>query len=217
MIHTILFDLDDTLYPRHSGIMEQIRRLILSYMRFRLQLSAQEADVLRKEYLQAYGTTMRGLQIHHAIDTEDFLTYVHDIPILEYIQPNAELDTVLASISQDKVIFTNASSEHAERVLATLGVRHHFSRIVDIRDMAFRSKPHADAYQRICDLLQIRPQECILVEDSLRNLYPAKDLGMTTVLVTSEVLDGHNGVDFVIRRAEDIHTVLAQLPAPSKP
>jgi putative hydrolase of the HAD superfamily len=203
MIKTILFDLDDTLYPRQTGIMNEIRRLILRYIETRLGLSPAEADSLRYEYLQAYGTTMRGLQMNHHIDPDDYLAFVHDIPLHEYLQPNPTLDGILASLPQDKVIFTNASREHAERVLARLGVGRHFSRILDIRDMDFESKPHPVAYQRVCSILDLRPEECALAEDNTRNLHPAKAMGMTTVLVGDHG-GPEDGVDYAVQRIEDI-------------
>jgi putative hydrolase of the HAD superfamily len=211
MIRTLLFDLDETLYPPRAGIMGQIRDQILKYIRTRLQLPTEEADALRQRYLQTYGTTMRGLQINHQIDPDDYLHYVHDISLQEHLQENGELDLVLASLPQEKVVFTNASREHAERVLDHLGVRRHFSRIVDIRDMEYESKPQPAAYQRICDLLGVRPEECLIVEDNVRNLQPAKALGMTTVLVR----DGHpgpgDGVDYAINHIEEIGSLLQEI------
>jgi putative hydrolase of the HAD superfamily len=211
MIRIILFDLDETLYPPHAGIMGQIRDLILEYIRTRLELPAEEADALRRHYLQAYGTTMRGLQVNHQIDPDEYLHYVHNIPLQEYLQANRELDVVLASLPQEKVVFTNASREHAERVLDLLGVRRHFARIVDVRDMEYESKPQPAAYQRICDLLGVRPEECLIVEDNVRNLQPAKALGMTTVLVR----DGHagpvEGVDYALNRIEEIGGLRGQI------
>jgi len=207
-IQTILFDLDDTLYPRSAGVLGQVRELILRYMRTRLSLAPDEAEALRRHYLQAYGTTMRGLQIHHQIDADEFLEYVHDIPLDNYLQPNPALDRALASLPQRKVVFTNASREHAERVLDTLGVRRHFDQIVDVRDVDFESKPQANAYRRICRLLDLRPEECILVEDNVRNLRPAKELGMTTVLVGEEGEADGAVVDYTIPRIEEIAEVL---------
>ena len=49
--------------------------------------------------------------------------------------------------------------------------------------MDYESKPQPDAYRRICQMLDVRPAECLLIEDNIRNLEPAKALGMTTVLV----------------------------------
>jgi putative hydrolase of the HAD superfamily len=204
MIRKILFDLDDTLYPRQAGIMNQIRTLMLRYMQARLELSLEEADALRHHYLLTYGTTMRGLQINHQIDPDEFLHYVHDIPLDQYLRSNPELDSALASIPQEKIIFTNASREHAEHVLQHLGIRHHFSRIVDIRDMDYESKPQALAYRRICEILDVQPGECLLVEDNVRNLQPAKALGMTTVLVGHHQESTDGSVDYALRRIEEI-------------
>jgi putative hydrolase of the HAD superfamily len=204
-VTTILFDLDETLYPRSTGVMEQIKRKILSYMIERLGLEPDVAEELRLSYLQRYGTSMRGLQIHHAIDADDFLTYVHNLPIEELIQPAPELDEMLGRLPQDKVVFTNASREHAERVLRRLGVRGHFQRILDVRDLEFRSKPNREAYRRACGLLGVRPEQCMLVEDRAQNIGPAKELGMTTVLV-----DGadHESADHVIGAIEDLALIL---------
>ncbi len=211
MIRTILFDLDETLYPRQAGVMEQIGILMLRYLRTRLNLSPAEADALRRHYFQTYGTTMRGLQINHQIDADEFLHYVHDIPLHEYLQPNPSLDAVLASIPQEKVVFTNASREHAERVLHLLGIRRHFGQIVDVRDLGYESKPQPAAYRRICTLLDVRPEECLIVEDNVRNLRPAKALGMVTVLIQYDGDNPGDGVDYAIQQIEEIGTVLKHL------
>lgn len=209
MRHILLFDLDDTLYPRRAGIMEQIRHLMLHYIRERFGLSLEEADDLRRHYFLTYGTTMRGLQLNHQIDADEFLRFVHDIPLHEFIQPNLHLDAALAALPEKKVIFTNASQEHAERVLEQLGVRHHFERIVDVRDMGYESKPQPAAYRRICTMLDAEPQACVLIEDNIRNLRPAKALGMVTVLVDGDGSD--DSVDYTIARVEEIGSVLDRL------
>lgn len=214
MIHTILFDLDETLYPPEAGIMPEIRKLMLQYLGTRFALSQEEAEALRRRYFQTYGTTMRGLQINQQIDPDEFLHYVHSIPLEEYLRPNPQLDTVLATIPQDKVVFTNASREHAERVLDLLGIRRHFSRIVDVRDLGYESKPQPSAYERICELLALRPDECMIVEDNTRNLRPAKELGMITVLVQNDSAEPVNGVDYVLHRIEDIGDLVAHLGDP---
>jgi len=217
MIRVILFDLDDTLYPRQAGVMEQIRGLILHYVQTRLNLSPEEANELRQHYFRTYGTTMRGLQIHHQIDPDEYLRAVHDIPLHEYLQPNPELDNVLASIPQQKVVFTNASREHAEQVLNLLGIRQHFDRVIDICDLDYESKPEPSAYERVCVLLDVRPEECVIVEDNSRNLRPAKALGMTTILVQDGSEGVGDGVDHVIHRIEDIQEVLGEIEHPASP
>lgn len=210
MIHTILFDLDETLYPPEAGVMRQIGERITLYVQARLSLATDEALAVRRRYFQEYGTTMRGLQINYGIDPDEYLAYVHQIPLEQYLHPNERLDKVLQNIPQEKIIFTNASREHAERVLALLGIRRHFSRIVDIRDVGYESKPQPDAYERICRILGVRAEECLIVEDNLRNLLPAKALGMTTVLVRNGHTEPEDGVDWVIEQIEEIGTVVGQ-------
>lgn len=211
MITTLLFDLDDTMYPPSTGIMSQVRTRILDYIQSRLNLPADEADKLRRHYLQIYGTTMRGLQVNHAIDPDEYLHHVHDFALEPYLQPNTRLDTALRAIPQNKVIFTNASKEHARQVLSALGVSHHFSRIVDVRDMAYESKPQPAAYQRICKLLGVSPDACTLFEDSIRNLRPAKAMGMLTVLVQQDGIDPDGVADYVISRIEEVDQVMLRV------
>src|SRR5688572_6973279 len=76
---TIFFDLDDTLYPSSAGLWKNIKERIGIYMYERMHIPQEEVPTLREKYLLEYGTTMRGLQAHHKIDTEDFLAYVHDL------------------------------------------------------------------------------------------------------------------------------------------
>ncbi len=204
----ILFDLDETLYPSRSGLMAGIGELMSRYMEERLDMPPTEVPFLREHYYHTYGTTMRGLQIHHGIDPEDYLAYVHDISLEDYIGPNDELDRVLAEIEAEKAIFTNASAEHARRVLAILGIERHFSRIIDVRALGYMSKPNPEAYRRALEILGAEGHECLLVDDRVRNLAPAKALGMITVLVGSEKTAD---ADFVIGEVAEIGEVVQRL------
>jgi putative hydrolase of the HAD superfamily len=206
--HILLFDLDETLYPPDAGVMDRIRDRMQEYVCSHLGLTPAEADELRRRYLRDYGTTLRGLQINHMVDAEEYLRLVHDVPLERLLRTNPELDGVLSGMPLQKVVFTNSSREHAERVLALLGIRRHFGRIVDIRDMQFESKPQPEAYGRVCQLLDVRPEDCVIVEDSVRNLQPAKALGMTTILVQGGEAVAGEGIDVVIRRIEEIGEAL---------
>ena len=204
----ILFDLDETLYPSRSGLMAEIGELMSQFMEEQLDMPPSEVPALREHYYLTYGTTMRGLQIHHGIDPEDYLAYVHDLPLEDYIGPNDELDRVLAEIETEKTIFTNASAEHARRVLAILGIERHFDCIIDVRAMGYMSKPDPEAYQRALEILGVSGDECLIVDDRARNLTPAKELGMITVLVGSEKTAD---VDFVIGEVAEIGEVMQSL------
>ncbi|HEY4721376.1 MAG TPA: pyrimidine 5'-nucleotidase [Anaerolineae bacterium] len=197
MIKYLIFDLDETLYPRQAGLMQEIGVRILRYLIERLGLPEDQAKELKQHYYQQYGTTLRGLIVERPdVDPEDYLHFVHDIPLSNYIGPNPALGDMLRSIPLTKVIFTNSTIEHAQQVLATLGIADQFSTIIDVRSVDFVSKPDLRAYQCILDLLPARGDECILIEDSVRNLRPGKALGMTTILVDSSDCDE---VDYCVR------------------
>ena len=183
LIKHIIFDLDETLYPRRAGLMQEIGERILRYMVERMGFSSDEAEARRARYFHAYGTSLRGLMTEETVDTEDYLTFVHDIDLAGYIGPSPALDAMLRRIPLAKIVFTNATREHARRVLDVVGIADHFPFVIDIRAVDFINKPDLHAYRRILDLIGARAEECILVEDTPRNLRPAKALGMTTILV----------------------------------
>ena len=126
----------------------------------------------------------------------------------EYIGPDGALDAALRKIELEKVIFTNSSAEHARRVLGVLGVARHFGRIIDIRALGYVGKPNPEAYRRALDILGAEGRECLIVDDNLRNLAPAKELGMVTVLVGSETGEG---ADFAIAQVAEIGQVVRRL------
>jgi len=207
----IAFDLDETLYPREAGIMQAIGRRITLYLEQFLHLSTEEALALRQRYVHDYGTTLRGLQVVCGIDAEAYMAFVHDVPIEEMTGYDERLDRALDSIDAQKVVFTNASREHAERVLAARRIRRHFARIIDVRDMEWVCKPAPAAYPRLLAMLKTPAQRCMLVEDNLRNLRPAARLGMLTVLVDGRPEEGVS--DFTIDEIWEIGPVYASLPA----
>jgi putative hydrolase of the HAD superfamily len=187
MFRFLIFDLDETLYPRNAGLMQEIGVRINRYLIENLHLPQEQANELRKRYYNQHGTALRGLVVERPdVDPEDYLHYVHDIRLTDYLGPDPALAEMLRSIPLTKVIFTNATVEHAQNVLNILGIADQFADIVDVRRVEYVSKPNVDAYARLLNILHARGEECILVEDSVRNLLPGKALGMTTILVDSD-------------------------------
>jgi putative hydrolase of the HAD superfamily len=205
----ILFDLDDTLYPRDDGLMGEVGRRIQAWLCEHLELSWEEAVVLRRKYYHQYGTTLGGLLAdHEGIDAHGYLAYVHDIPLEEYIGPKPALRAMLESIPLRRVIYTNATAEYAWRVLGVLGVAEHFEDVVGIEDVGLLNKPYQEAYERVLVRLDAWGPECIMVEDSARNLNPAKALGMTTVLVDSAP---DWSVDYVVEDVLQVGQVVSKI------
>ncbi len=186
MFRFLIFDLDETLYPRQAGLMQEIGVRINRYLTENLHLPQDQANELRKRYYNQHGTALRGLVVERPdVDPEDYLHFVHDIRVTDYLSPDPALAEMLHAIPLTKVIFTNATVEHAQNVLNILGVADQFADIIDVRRVEYVSKPNVEAYVRLLNILQARGAECILIEDAARNLLPGKTLGMTTILVDS--------------------------------
>ena len=206
-IDTILFDLDNTLYPASSGVWAASVARIELFMRDRVGIAEAELTTLRMDYLERYGTTLRGLYEEHRIDREEYLHYIHDVDIEGMLPASPALAAVLAALPQRKLIFTNASRAHAERVLAVLGVATEFEGIISLEDLDYVSKPDPSVYPLAYSLARAGSAAgTLFVDDQARNLDPARALGWGTVLVGSQP----NGEHPHIERIEDL---LLAMPA----
>ena len=210
-LETWVFDLDNTLYPASCSLFPQIDVRMRQFIADRLGLGLDEAFALQKRYYREFGTTLRGLMTVHGMEPADFLDYVHDIDhaVLD-VAPR--LDAALAALPGRKLIFTNGSHRHAEKVLARLGIERHFDGIFDIVAADFVPKPQPQCYDGMIRRFAFDPRAAAMVEDIHRNLVPAAALGMTTVWVRQ---DNHPDFHVVIQETDDlghVHHVVEDLP-----
>lgn len=189
-----VFDLDNTLYPADINLFPQVDRRMGEFIARHFGISPDEARILQKEYFRTYGTTLRGLMLHHGMEPHAYLDYVHDID-LSVITANAALDQALAALDGRKTVFTNGSLKHAEAILERLGITHHFDAIFDVAAAEFVPKPDPACYQKMLMSLVIAPERAALFEDTAHNLPPAAALGMTTVLVVPPLAAVGNSPD----------------------
>lgn len=185
----LIFDLDDTLYPPTSGVWDAIGERINQFLLDNLKLAPDKVNEVRQYLYNTYGTTLRGLQTEHGIDPYKYLNYVHNIPLETFLQPNPALKRVLKQISTRKVIFTNSDQNHALRVLAQLQLDGIFERIIDIMDVAPFCKPQTEAFEKALRWIgNPNPTRCVVIEDSIKNIQTAREMGFKTILIGS-----HNG------------------------
>lgn len=190
-----VFDLDNTLYPSSINLFSQIDERMRGYIASFLGLELEDAYRLQKQYFHEFGTSLRGLMNRHAMDPAPFLDHVHDIDV-SVLSPSPALEAALTALPGRKIIFTNASVRHAERVLNRLGVGHHFADIFDIVEAGYMPKPEPETYRSVVARFGLDPRASVMVEDIARNLSPAAELGMTTVWVRSLPRHGSDGADF---------------------
>jgi len=177
-----VFDLDNTLYPASSSLFPQIDQRMRRFIADRLKLDLDSAFALQKRYYREFGTTLRGLMLCDGLEPAEFLDYVHDIDH-SVLDEAPALDAALERLPGRKLIFTNGSERHAERVLARLGIARHFQGIFDIVAADYVPKPKPDCYQVMLKRHGVDPRVAAMVEDLHRNLRPAAAVGMTTLWV----------------------------------
>ena len=208
-LRCIFFDLDNTLYPESAGLMQAIGDRMNCYMIERLKIEPTEVTGIRDGFLTKFGTTLNALRRFYDVDPDEFLDFVHDIPISRHLQYEPALDQMLERLEVNKIIFTNADARHARRVLSRLGILRHFESIIDIHLLDFINKPDHRAYFKAMDFALVRPEECVLVEDSLANIISAREIGMTTVMVGEGLRT--DGAHYHINRITDLEGLLNRL------
>lgn len=185
---TWIFDLDNTLYPSACNLFAEVDTRMGEFIAKYLGVPVPYARHLQKSYYRQFGTTLSGLMKVHKLDPQPFLDYVHDIDLTP-VDPSPELAAALEALPGRRIIYTNGSHRHAERVAEKLGVLHLFEDICDIAACEFVAKPSPDAFDRMIKRHAIAPGEAAMFEDMPHNLEAPHALGMTTVLVHSDYPD----------------------------
>ena len=215
-IRTWIFDLDNTLYPASARLFDKIDAKMGAYIAAKFEVDLVEARRIQKGYFHGHGTTLAGLMAEHDVDPHAFLDFVNDIE-MDVLEENAPLAAAIARLPGRKIVFTNADTPYATRVLGRLGLGESFEAIHDIHAMDLLPKPQASAYAGLCAAFDIAPAEAIFFEDMARNLAPAKAIGMTTVWINNGSEQGPGAdlaqyIDFEISDLSDwLHAVVATL------
>ena len=193
LIKTWIFDLDNTLYPPEENIFSQIDQKMTSFIADNLKISNEEAFNIQKQNFIDHGTTLAGFMNsgNDKIDPDKFLEYVHDIN-LNSLQEDNDLRKILLLLPGKKYIFTNGTKKHAENVLKKLNLENIFQSIFGIKEANYLPKPNLETYNLFLKTYNIDPKTSIMFEDMGRNLIPAKELGMKTVLLERKLPNKNN-------------------------
>ena len=183
----LLVDLDETLYPSSSGMLEEITRRMTRYVSQYLKLDEDRAVRLRRELSNKHGATLTGLMNEHNFtDPEAYLEFVHPTDVSRYLHKDPELASALSSVALPKSILTNAPQEHARRILEYLEIADLFERIFDIRTNDFRGKPEKEVYRRVLAELNRKAQEVLFIDNRIDYLLSFREIGGEVLWVAEE-------------------------------
>nr|WP_321461753.1 pyrimidine 5'-nucleotidase [uncultured Cohaesibacter sp.] len=184
-IDSWIFDLDNTLYPRHVDLFAQMEVKMNEFVSNLLGLTIEDASHLRHSYYKQYGTTLRGLMIEHHIEPDVFLEYVHDIDH-SVVKPDPLLAAALCALPGKCYIYTNGTQDHARKVSERLGITGYFDDVFDIVRAGLDPKPNRAPYERLLAQTGIKPQRAAMFEDLARNLLVPAEMGMNCVLIVPD-------------------------------
>src|SRR5213078_698939 len=181
-IETWVFDLDNTLYPHHLNLWQQVDERIRTYIADFLKIGKEEAFRVQKDYYKRYGTSMRGMMTEHGMDPDEYLAYVHHIDHSP-LEPNPVLGAAIERLPGRKLILTNGTRAHADAVMRRLDIHMHFDDVFGINEANLEPKPLPQTYHRFLKMHGVDPARAAMFEDLARNLAVPHQLGMTTVVV----------------------------------
>ena len=101
-------------------------------------------------------------------------------------EKDADLIEMLESCPLKMVAFSNGPRKYVLRVLREMGLDKVFpeDKVFAVNDVLPSCKPEKEAFQKVFDAMGVTdPSECVMVEDSMKNIRAAKELGMATLLI----------------------------------
>lgn len=204
-IDTWVFDLDNTLYPKAAALFDQIDIKMTNFVMRETGLPRDEADDLRQKYYYELGTTLAGLMRDYNTSPDGYLYEVHEID-LSHLAKDAHLNAQIKRLPGRKIIHTNGSRFHAERVTKARGLFDAFDEIYGVEHVSFVPKPHRDAFDQFYAMIGADPAKAAFFEDEPRNLKEPFHMGVTTILVDPE--DTH---DHVHHHVDDLTAFLERI------
>ncbi len=178
-----VFDLDNTLYPPRMRLFDQIEQRMTRWVMKHLDVDHQSANHLRSSYWQLYGTTLAGLMREHDIDPMDYLADVHDIDF-SVLTPDPALAGRIAALPGRRIVYTNADSPYAHKVLAARGLSGLFDAVYGVEHADFLPKPEAAAFHKVFARDGLTPTTAAMFEDDARNLAAPHAMGLRTVHIS---------------------------------
>ena len=180
-----LFDLDNTLHDSSRAIFREINVAMQQAVALMVGCDMDTADQLRIHYWKRYGATVIGMVRHHEVDPREFLRLSHDFDVRPLVHSEAGLAQKLARMPGRKILLTNAPTVYARQVLEVLGLLPQFEALWSIDHMQLQSrirpKPSLALMKQVLARLAMPARHVVLVEDTLRNLKSAHQLGMRTI------------------------------------
>ncbi|MGZ6251139.1 MAG: HAD family hydrolase [Candidatus Chromulinivorax sp.] len=117
------------------------------------------------------------LQLAHDLYSQDKVTFIPFFPEFHHKAKKHGLKTAIA---------TNAISQTVEKTLEHLPLQDYFKEHIYHIDMIGKvSKPNPAIFLHAAKMLGVKPEECIVIEDSVHGIKAAKAAGMYCIAINT--------------------------------
>lgn len=193
-----LFDYDLTLYTyKERFVLDSLDRRIMLFVKAFFGCSEERATEIRRDYLVRFGTTLRGLQVLHGVDPNEYYDFIHRNEGLVYPEFAPRKREILEGLPGTKFIFTNGRRDWSEAGMRSMGIGGAFSGILDVAAMNWLGKPAASAYACAEEFMKRElgkaPESVVMLDDAAKNLPGGVARGWLPVLVNPLVPEGFEG------------------------
>lgn len=213
----IAWDLDGTLYQNDASIQEAwTNAFYQAGLAHGLEMSAAQAKEDHDEGFKKYGHAIRWCALKYGIEENMFFETMLKFMDVKMIDPcHHTRDHFIRNISREMVVLTSAHKSWALPVLRHIGLDHLFpsTHIIAYNDTDGALKSGSEKpFRMAAEALSAKPEQLIMVEDTPANLVIARDLGMTTVLVThgAQMKEKPSAVDFIVDKAYDVFHLIEE-------
>lgn len=148
---------------------------------------------------------MTGIQIsdilklmedHHTIrfpaDADEAILQSLNRVLVEEVEAIDGVADALAQIGQPKAVASNSHSIYVRQLLTSTQLIHHFGDSIFGADLVEHPKPRPDLYLLAASTLSVKPQHCIVIEDSVPGVTAASSAGMNVIGFTG---GSHSGAE----------------------
>ncbi|MEM2139211.1 MAG: HAD family phosphatase [Candidatus Woesearchaeota archaeon] len=211
MLKAVIFDNDGVLSDSHS----EINKLFTELINKNLKLNITEKDFakhpgMRFEQKAELFAKEKGLKISKK-EIDELIEKGRDIyykDIIKMIKLYPGVVELLKELKQNNIkigLGTNGSKRTITKLFDNFGLHNYFDSIVTFDD-ASQGKPHPEIFLKNAENLKVKPEECVVVEDSIEGITAARAAKMKVIAVqTTLKKEELKDADLIVESIEDLN------------
>ncbi len=202
MIKAFLFDRDGVLIDseniHYESVSQALQQLGFEVAKKELSfINARHPEDYKEEFLEKFN-----------VNWSDYRNLQRK-KYYELAENGSAIDKIINLAKQAKEkgykisLTTMAGKESTQKILKFINLENFFDVIIT-RDDCLKAKPNPESYLKTAQKLNLKPEECIVFEDSKAGLDSAKNAGMKCVIIKSNntIQENYSNADLVLKKSE---------------